>query len=67
MDNQIYGAQYKVTFKLDEKSQHAEVFADRARLEQVMANLLSNAAKFAFAGSQITILVNRTGIRSQQR
>ena len=53
--NQSYGAKYQVRFELEEVAADAEVAADPGRLLQVMANLLSNAAKFSPAGSAVQV------------
>ncbi|MDH5180572.1 MAG: PAS domain S-box protein [Gammaproteobacteria bacterium] len=46
-DNQAYADQYGVRFVINSAHDNQYVFADRDRLMQVMANLLSNAAKFS--------------------
>jgi signal transduction histidine kinase len=48
--NQPYGVKYQVRFQLADSPAGIEVAADAGRLMQVMANLLSNAAKFSPAG-----------------
>jgi signal transduction histidine kinase len=53
--NQAYGAKYQVTFELGEVPANVEVAADSDRLMQVMANLLSNAAKFSPAGGVVHV------------
>lgn len=53
--NQAYGVKYQVQFVLEETSASTELAADRDRLMQVMANLLSNAAKFSPAGSVVHV------------
>lgn len=55
--NRAYGDQFKVSFRL-ERPQHAvTVNADAGRLMQVMANLLSNAAKFSPADGTVNVSV----------
>lgn len=54
-DNKAYGDQYDVTFKITDTVPDAHIKADKHRLMQVMANLLSNAAKFSLQGSQVEI------------
>jgi len=60
-DNQSYAKKYNVTFVLKEFSQNVQLMVDKNRFQQVMANLLSNAAKFSPENSEIQvggILVN---------
>jgi PAS domain S-box-containing protein len=52
--NQGYGMKYQVRFIL-ESTPDIEVLADRDRLMQAMANLLSNAAKFSPQGSEVRV------------
>jgi signal transduction histidine kinase len=52
--NQVYGVKYQVRFEL-ESSVSTKMAADPDRLMQVMANLLSNAAKFSKPGSQVRV------------
>ncbi len=52
-----YGKQYGVTFVVSHMLENVRVFADKARLMQVMGNLLSNAAKFSHDGDNIEISV----------
>ncbi len=54
-----YAEQYQVRFQLNHCEQDAMVYADSGRLMQVMANLLSNAAKFSKTGDVIEISVVR--------
>jgi signal transduction histidine kinase len=53
--NQAYGAKYQVRFELEEVHATTEVAADSGRLLQVMANLLSNAAKFSPEGGLVQV------------
>lgn len=53
--NTAYGANLGVTFELGEVPAHAAVFVDRDRIMQVMANLLSNAAKFSPSGGNVEV------------
>lgn len=59
--NAGFGKEYKVSF--DEKNIATSVYvlADRSRLLQVMANLLSNAAKFSADHSHVDISVIQEG------
>ncbi|WP_111657888.1 PAS domain-containing protein [Isoalcanivorax indicus] len=52
--NKSYADKYSVHFTL-EHIEPATVQADGARFQQVMANLLSNAAKFSHAGRDVVI------------
>jgi len=62
--NQPYATKYGVELQLDEQ-QDALVMVDAMRFQQIMANLLSNAAKFSPAGSVVTVrsLVKDTLVR----
>lgn len=52
-----YAEQHQVTLELDTVSDDLWLWADSNRLMQVLANLLSNAAKFSFANSTVQIKV----------
>ncbi len=62
-DNRSYGEQFGVCFVLKSLVDDACVFADRDRLMQVMANLLSNAAKFSPRNDTVEINVAMHGER----
>jgi CheY-like chemotaxis protein len=51
--NQAYGERYQVRFVLESTPADTGVMADPDRLMQVMANLLSNAAKFSPPGGEV--------------
>ncbi|MDQ1080577.1 response regulator [Pseudoroseomonas cervicalis] len=53
--NAAYGAQFEVRFELDEGTEDALVYADVQRIQQVLANLLSNAAKFSPRGGVVEV------------
>lgn len=53
--NQAYADQYQVHYELDTDGKEVFVNVDQQRFLQVMANLMSNAAKFAPAGSSVMI------------
>ena len=50
-----YAAMHHATLRLEAPAPEARVFADRDRLLQVMANLVSNAAKFSAEGGEVTV------------
>ncbi|HEU0070352.1 MAG TPA: ATP-binding protein [Alphaproteobacteria bacterium] len=56
-----YGVQYGVTFKLSDEAHGIGVDVDGDRLIQVMANLLSNAAKFSPQGGVVEVAAVLTG------
>jgi len=58
LDNKTYGNQYGVEFVLQNKIDGIKINADYARMMQVFANLLSNAAKFSPAGQNVEISVD---------
>jgi signal transduction histidine kinase/DNA-binding response OmpR family regulator len=53
--NQGYGDKYKVSFVIKQVPQDALILADPDRFMQIMANLLSNAAKFSPPGSEVWV------------
>ena len=57
--NAGYGEQYKVKFLITDSLAQASVEIDVDRFIQVMANLMSNAAKFSPAGANVEISVTR--------
>lgn len=56
-DNAAYGDEYKVKFVIAQQVSDAQVYVDKDRMKQVMANLLSNAAKFSPDNDTIEISV----------
>ncbi|UCE88633.1 MAG: HAMP domain-containing histidine kinase [Pseudomonadota bacterium] len=57
--NSSYAESMGVTYELVEALPGARVNADAHRIEQVMANLLSNAAKYGSQGDHIEVAVQR--------
>ena len=55
--NQPYADQYQVSLHLVGPPRSVRVVVDEQRLAQVLANLLSNAAKFSPPGTQVRLLV----------
>ncbi|GEM_PF-1932227 len=56
-DNAAYAEQYGVKYVLKNIEQDATIYADKGRFMQVMANLLSNAAKFSRENENVEISV----------
>ncbi|MNQ05242.1 Sensor protein FixL [compost metagenome] len=57
--NQPYAGQYRVQLRLREPMPAVRVRVDSQRLAQVLANLLSNAAKFSPAGQLVEVAVRQ--------
>ena len=62
-ENVFYGAKFGVEFELQPEVSQAFVSADRDRLMQVLANLLSNAAKFSPKGSRVVLKLSEVAGR----
>ena len=58
-DNQAFGAQLGVTFRLVRSEPGLRVQGDPGRILQVLANLLSNAAKFSPPHSTVEVEIER--------
>lgn len=58
---QPYATQFGVSYWVDKDDHPLPVRADARRFEQVMMNLLSNAAKFSHAGSEVLISARAEG------
>ena len=61
--NQAYADKYQVRLVLESIPATAAVLADSDRLMQVMANLLSNAAKFSLPDSTVNVRASEQGAR----
>lgn len=61
--NAAYAEQYGVSFELQPAPEELWVMADPTRLQQVITNLLSNAAKFSPRDASVTISMQRYGER----
>ncbi len=61
--NQIYCSGVGVTLRQGGGTRGAQLHADLDRLMQVLTNLLSNAAKFSPAGSEVNVTTERRGQR----
>lgn len=59
--NQAYADQFGVKLIVKTNLPSAIVRADEGRIMQVLANLLSNAAKFSPENSQVTVGIDRSG------
>ncbi len=59
-DNQAYADQYNVSLRLSEPVDNPVIQADGDRIQQVLANLLSNAAKFSPPGAEVLIGIQAT-------
>ncbi|MFI3156539.1 MAG: PAS domain S-box protein [Methylococcaceae bacterium] len=60
-----YGEQYQVNFELTERADDVQVRVDSGRLQQVLSNFLSNAAKFSPPGAQVEVAVQQCKNRVQ--
>ncbi len=60
-DNQSYAEQYGVSYVNSLPDEDVWIMADGHRLDQVLANLMSNAAKFSNRGSDVHVELCRSG------
>ena len=58
-DNKSYADQFNVTFALQPYDETVFISANKDRLRQVMANLLSNAAKFSNEHGSVEVVVSQ--------
>jgi signal transduction histidine kinase len=59
-DIELYGKKFGVTYVFEPGDLEACVYGDEQRLEQVMANFLSNAAKYGSKNNNVEISVSTT-------
>jgi PAS domain S-box-containing protein len=57
--NQSYGDKYDVLFKFAYETDKITCFVDKNRFEQALVNVLSNAAKFSLANTEVIIRADR--------
>jgi PAS domain S-box-containing protein len=57
IDNELYAEKYNVTLTVEAPFNNLFVNVDALRLKQVLANLVSNAAKFSFPSGAIVIRI----------
>jgi PAS domain S-box-containing protein len=62
-ENQPYASHYQVQLQLQNPATQARVRVDKLRLAQVLANLLSNAAKFSPQGQSVEVRVQQHDAR----
>jgi len=59
--NEAYATGCSVSFQLVEGTGDFDIYGDELRLQQVMANLLSNAAKFSPENGVVSIMLEKRG------
>ena len=60
-----YAEKYKVSYSVENRAADLPVLVDPARLAQIFANLLSNAAKFSPEGGTVRVVVRTRGDRAR--
>jgi PAS domain S-box-containing protein len=60
-ENSAYGLEHGVSFRLKQDVESANAMVDENRMMQVLANLLSNAAKFSSPGSEVILRISKVG------
>ena len=63
--NRAYAEQHQVRYELIARDAQVEVKIDAQRLTQVIANLLSNAAKFSPAGAKVEVAIYKRAAEVQ--
>lgn len=59
--NKTYASQFNVEYVITQRLDNKKIFIDKFRFSQVMANLLSNAAKFSPKGEKVKVSVTQNG------
>lgn len=59
-ENSVYGERYDVRFVYNQQSQTTAILCDPERVLQILANFMSNAAKFSQKGQLVTLSVQET-------
>lgn len=62
-NNKLYARQFKSNFRIITPLAEGSVYCDASRLDQVLTNLLSNAAKYGCEDDEIEISLKKSGNR----